>query len=195
MKSVWPDNVVADRHEKTGKWVLHYLTDEQAAQCSAAMRPQVSEGDEAVAREICKTPCVKYGDGQYGFVYADVLSVLKRHRQPTAVSADAVGQPDSDFEFQPNETVGRRRCFTEEQLEARDNACRLDGARKMQEENKRLREAGEAFIKALRDNAQLSRYGGRIDIAPRSFMTLEKAEDMMLAALSPETVCGGENHG
>lgn len=33
----WPDNICADRHEATGKWVLHYLTDEQAKACHAAM--------------------------------------------------------------------------------------------------------------------------------------------------------------
>lgn len=29
----WPDNIVAHRHETTGKWVLYYLTDEQAEKC------------------------------------------------------------------------------------------------------------------------------------------------------------------
>jgi hypothetical protein len=33
----WPENVVADRHEKSGKWVLWYLTDEQAAACNKAL--------------------------------------------------------------------------------------------------------------------------------------------------------------
>lgn len=33
----WPDNIVADRHEITGKWVLWYLTDEQAAKCKAVL--------------------------------------------------------------------------------------------------------------------------------------------------------------
>lgn len=35
---VWPDNVVADRHEVTGKWVMWYLTDEQARICSDALQ-------------------------------------------------------------------------------------------------------------------------------------------------------------
>jgi len=34
----WPDNIVADRHETTGKWVLWYLTDEQAVACNEAIR-------------------------------------------------------------------------------------------------------------------------------------------------------------
>lgn len=33
----WPENVVADRHEVSGKWVIWYLTDEQAAKCHAAL--------------------------------------------------------------------------------------------------------------------------------------------------------------
>ena len=33
----WPENVVADRHETTGKWVLWYLNDEQAAACKVAL--------------------------------------------------------------------------------------------------------------------------------------------------------------
>lgn len=34
----WPNNIVADRHDTTGKWVLHYLTDEQAAKCKTALQ-------------------------------------------------------------------------------------------------------------------------------------------------------------
>lgn len=33
----WPENIVADRHEVSGKWVLHYLTDTQAQTCLSAM--------------------------------------------------------------------------------------------------------------------------------------------------------------
>jgi hypothetical protein len=33
----WPDNIVADRHEITKKWVLYYLTDEQAKICHDAL--------------------------------------------------------------------------------------------------------------------------------------------------------------
>lgn len=36
----WPDNVVADRHEITNKWVLHYLTDEQTKLCNRALNSQ-----------------------------------------------------------------------------------------------------------------------------------------------------------
>lgn len=35
----WPDNIVADRHEISRKWVLQYLTDEQAEKCLAALQP------------------------------------------------------------------------------------------------------------------------------------------------------------
>jgi hypothetical protein len=37
LEMVWPDNICADRHEITGKWVLHYLTDEQADACKIAL--------------------------------------------------------------------------------------------------------------------------------------------------------------
>lgn len=33
----WPKNIVAQRHEVTGKWVMWYLTDEQAAKCKVAL--------------------------------------------------------------------------------------------------------------------------------------------------------------
>lgn len=33
----WPPNIVADRHEVTSKWVLWYLTDEQAELCKKAL--------------------------------------------------------------------------------------------------------------------------------------------------------------
>lgn len=33
----WPENIVADRHEVTKRWVLQYLTDEQAEQCFSAL--------------------------------------------------------------------------------------------------------------------------------------------------------------
>lgn len=45
----WPDNIVADRHDTTGKWVLHYLTDEQAAKCRAALQ---ASGAEHIARLV-----------------------------------------------------------------------------------------------------------------------------------------------
>ncbi|MHC5536847.1 hypothetical protein ACYOEI_01075 [Singulisphaera rosea] len=35
----WPANIVAERHEVSGKWVLWYLTDEQAAICQQALPP------------------------------------------------------------------------------------------------------------------------------------------------------------
>ena len=33
----WPENIVADRHEVSGKWVLWYLTDAQAEVAKAAL--------------------------------------------------------------------------------------------------------------------------------------------------------------
>ena len=33
----WPDNIVADRHETTGRWVLWYLEDEQAEKCKQVL--------------------------------------------------------------------------------------------------------------------------------------------------------------
>lgn len=44
----WPGNMLADRHDITGKWVLHYLTDEQAAKCLAALQhPQAQQSDHS----------------------------------------------------------------------------------------------------------------------------------------------------
>lgn len=34
---VWPEGIVAHRHEVSGNWVLWYLTDAQANACAAAM--------------------------------------------------------------------------------------------------------------------------------------------------------------
>lgn len=34
----WPDNICADRHEVSKKWVLQYLTDEQAEKCKVALQ-------------------------------------------------------------------------------------------------------------------------------------------------------------
>lgn len=34
----WPENIVADRHEVSGSWVIWYLTDEQAAKCRDALK-------------------------------------------------------------------------------------------------------------------------------------------------------------
>jgi hypothetical protein len=34
----WPDNIVADRHEVSSNWVIHYATDEQAKQMSQALQ-------------------------------------------------------------------------------------------------------------------------------------------------------------
>lgn len=32
-----PDNIVIDKHEKTGKWTFQYLTDDQAKLCLDAL--------------------------------------------------------------------------------------------------------------------------------------------------------------
>ncbi len=36
----WPDNLVAERHEVSGNWVIWYLNDDQAAKCHAALSQQ-----------------------------------------------------------------------------------------------------------------------------------------------------------
>lgn len=53
----WPDNICAERHDVTGKWVLHYLTDAQAVQCNkvlaynnpASLSPVSSVDDAQIA--------------------------------------------------------------------------------------------------------------------------------------------------
>lgn len=42
--SEWPNNIIADRHERSGLWVLHYLTDEQAKVCYEVLRA-ASQGE------------------------------------------------------------------------------------------------------------------------------------------------------
>lgn len=110
---------------------------------AAAMQPQVSEGDEDVAREICKTPCVRYGNGEYGFVYLSVLDVIKRHRQPAAVSADA---------------------------RVEDMAMIIRMLVHYKDEKGSIKKRAMDYLKA------------------------KGLEGSPLRALSPETVCGGENH-
>jgi hypothetical protein len=46
----WPANIVADRHEISGKWVLHYLTDEQAHACLRAMNTPTPREQELEAQ-------------------------------------------------------------------------------------------------------------------------------------------------
>lgn len=40
----FPDNIVAERHDISGKWVLQYLTDEQAERCHHALSPAYNIG-------------------------------------------------------------------------------------------------------------------------------------------------------
>ena len=41
----FPSNIAAERHEISKKWVLHYLTDEQAEICHRALLP-ITEHEE-----------------------------------------------------------------------------------------------------------------------------------------------------
>lgn len=60
---------------------------------AAAMQPQVSESDEAVAREICYAVNINssysesFGVSVHDEAIAEVANILARHRQPAAVSA------------------------------------------------------------------------------------------------------------
>jgi len=39
----WPENIAAERHEVSKKWVLHYLTDVQAMVCNQALNSRPTE--------------------------------------------------------------------------------------------------------------------------------------------------------
>lgn len=64
----WPNNIVADRHEVTGKWVLFYLTDEQAAICGAAFARHRSASN-ASPNPITDTQAVEWLTENYGGSY------------------------------------------------------------------------------------------------------------------------------
>lgn len=49
MKDI-PDNIVAERHEISGKWCFMYLTDEQAEKCFHALKPSYSLGKKIATR-------------------------------------------------------------------------------------------------------------------------------------------------
>lgn len=44
----FPANIVADRHEVTGKWVMWYLTDEQAKMCETALAHHIGDDNKMV---------------------------------------------------------------------------------------------------------------------------------------------------
>ena len=54
----WPENICADRHETAEKWVLHYLTDEQAQFAKAAIAvmqlTKTSDSDLNVSLNKCR---------------------------------------------------------------------------------------------------------------------------------------------
>ena len=46
----WPENIVADRHPVSEKWVLHYLTDAQAQACLSVMNAPTPREQELEAQ-------------------------------------------------------------------------------------------------------------------------------------------------
>lgn len=87
---VFPDNIVADRHEVTDKWVMWYLTDEQAKICSAALqagndpREQQIEILRSALEDITNKTAMNYWVKQA----ANCLSSIENH----GVFADRVAK-------------------------------------------------------------------------------------------------------
>jgi hypothetical protein len=91
---VWPENIVADRHEVTGKWVLWYLTDEQAGKCRAALEQSDTDTNAGVKAEPHKAEVVgalqnlmhwaHWANEKLGFGYEPVFPEWKQAK--TALS-------------------------------------------------------------------------------------------------------------
>lgn len=181
---LWPENIVADRQEVSGKWVLHYLTDEQAEQCAAAMsQPATSEATPAavISCKACNgndgdMPCAYPSEGQEGCLRDQRL-------KPAAVSADVVEALDRMQQFVTKHGAELEECDLGTIRHAMD-ACRLDGARRMQEECASL-------ANDYPEEAWDVSHG--VHDTPRGYV-VETSEQIKSAirALSPETVCGGE---
>lgn len=149
---------------------------EQAQDFGAAMQPQVSESDEAVARALELVRMIaEYPDKtlhEAGLVAKakEAYPILARHRQPAAVSADAVeiarkvGQELPHPLYQADLLKHFDVNAAAKIIQAYGDACRLDCGRKM-------REVAADYVETYYGSKKLAN---------------------AIRALSPETVCGGE---
>jgi hypothetical protein len=71
-----PDNIVADRHEITGKWVFHYLTDDQAKICKRALTNMSSEAQLQAENERLRYLVQVLIDNDPNDDAADAVTVL-----------------------------------------------------------------------------------------------------------------------
>lgn len=88
---LWPENIVADRHEVSGNWVLHYLNDEQAALCAKAMNTaQPVQGDVECAAKWCEdTITLKDGDIAKTIAVKSLTRLLAAYRTAAEKKAKA----------------------------------------------------------------------------------------------------------
>lgn len=129
----------------SGYWVLigpagplHHWEENDAQAFADTFQPQVSANDEAVAREIfnkCCMPDSRYERGDtvgFEFAIGECAKILARHRHPAAVSADAVKLARRVI-YKWIEGHYSESDDASSDIQAYGDACRLDGARKMQE--------------------------------------------------------------
>lgn len=155
---------------------------------AAAMQPQVSESDEAVAYEIRKKVydlLERHQNASSGFFAIDemidcAIAAILARRQPAAVSADAVevarkvGQELPHPLYQADLLKHFDVNAAAETIQTYGDAFRLDGARKYR----------DAMREKLVQRMGREEYGHA-----KAAVSLDIEE---LDALSPETVCGGE---
>lgn len=149
-------------------------------QLNHAMQPQVSEGDELVEC-LC---LIADGEGEAQVLAQQTLNNLARHRQPAAVSADAVEVYDRLNELEKCGNILQRKSREQQLaiLQAYGDQHELNGARKMQ----------EAAAKFLTDHIISYSAEGR-ELRPNKHSSIENEPwANAIHALSPETVCKGE---
>lgn len=89
----FPENIAAERHEVSGKWTLHYLTDEQAVKCSAAMQAAPSEALRERALKIIANGSPIPVDAETTVQLVQLVRELLATPSPAPVS-DEAGEVD-----------------------------------------------------------------------------------------------------
>lgn len=108
---------------------LNHWEEDDARAFADSLQPQVSRDELSLAEEICDDKCRVCG--KYGGNIVRVSTILAKHRQPAAMSDDAVELTKSLYikGYIPLGSIEA----VETAVQAAMDACRLDGARKMQE--------------------------------------------------------------
>lgn len=85
----WPENIVADRHERSFKWVLHYLTDDQAAICANALQNAAAISEATAQRDKVIEECENAIKGAVSYVNAFANKRFSNNEE-AAQKADAM---------------------------------------------------------------------------------------------------------